>query len=230
MPNFVTLCKKAHQLIGAGPGSPGTLPTTVTGQTENLGKIVVCINDGWRLIQGKRSDWLWMRGKDTFDTVAGIAEYNPASTITRYRRPIPRQAERGVRYISCYKISIGATDEQPIEFIEPAEFEGYYDAGFQTQQARPTFYSLRPDNKIIFFPIPDAAYRVILPYQKTRQSLTADADTPEMPDHFHDMIVYQAIRLYGAQSENTRNWKIGGELYEEMFNDLVREQAPRIIG
>lgn len=78
--NYLALCQKVHELIGGGPGEPGTSPTTVTGQTGELLRIVNSVNQAWIDLQLMQRDWRWMNKIGTMATVNGTRDYAITAT------------------------------------------------------------------------------------------------------------------------------------------------------
>ena len=74
--NYLELCKRVHQELGAGDGSlPGTVPTTVTSQTGDLLRIVGWVQRAWEDIQSTHEDWLFLQREGTVATVIGQQAY-----------------------------------------------------------------------------------------------------------------------------------------------------------
>jgi hypothetical protein len=138
-------------------------------------------------------------------------------------------ANRNVPFVLVYKTSIGTSDEQPMHFVEPHDFEGYFDRdSFATSVGRPVYYTILPNRRIAVFPRPDVPYTVRVPFRKRVQILAADTDEPNMPQEFHPMIAYKAIMDFMGFQENSRQFQNASRLYAEMWEDLCIQQLPRI--
>lgn len=74
--NNLAMVQRLHLELGIGPESPGTLPTTVVGQTGTLLSLVTYIRQAYTEIQQERGDWLWMQSTGTINTVAGTQDYS----------------------------------------------------------------------------------------------------------------------------------------------------------
>lgn len=138
-------------------------------------------------------------------------------------------ANRNVPFLLVYKTSIGTSDEQPMHFVEPYDFEGYFDRNsFATSVGRPVYYTILPNRRIAVFPRPDVEYTVRIPFRRRVQLLAADADEPAMPEEFHPMIAYKAIMDYMGFQENSRQFQNASRLYSELWEDLNIQQLPRV--
>lgn len=227
MATFLQLAQKVASESGT---IQGTLPTTVSGQTNRLGKIVRWTNDAWRSIQNAHASWKWMRSDFTGSTVAAQRLYTGAqmSVSSRFAEWIcTGDAETENRY-SCYLAATGVADEGQLQFVDWDTFYSRCMRGTQTN-ARPIFFSISPDNQLALHPIPDAVYTVRGPYRKDVQELTADADVPEMPARFHDLIMDVALASMMTIHDEAQ---VQMPLYRlrqiARFCELERDQLPRI--
>ena len=66
-------------------------------------------------------------------------------------------------------------------------------------------------------------------YRKSAQALTLDADIPEMPTDFHELIVWEALKRLGnfdeGQVQQRAEWANNARLVKF---DLERDQLPPI--
>lgn len=227
MATFLALAQKLASESGT---IEGTLPTTVTGQTKRLGKIVRWVNDAWRSIQNAHASWRWMRSDFSGPTVASQRLYTGAQmgVSSRFAEWIcTGNSETEHRY-SCYLTATGVSDEGPLQFVDWDTFWSVCMRGTQTN-GRPILFSVSPDNQLALHPIPDAVYTVRGPYRKDVQELTADGDIPEMPVRFHDLIVDVALANMLTVHDEAQA-QIGLYRLRQIgrFCELERDQLPRI--
>jgi hypothetical protein len=57
----------------------------------------------------------------------------------------------------------------------------------------PMYYTLFGEDKIQFYPIPDQVYTINYRYKKRLPDLSADADTPQLPKKWHELLVHGAL-------------------------------------
>lgn len=191
MATFLELAKDVAS--ESGSVDPGAI-TSVDGLTGRPAKIVNWVNKAWLNIQNSRRDWGWLLSPFTEALIPGSSVYTPASfNLTRFSSWC--KDREWFMPVTLYDPDIGVSDEGPIPFIPHDLWKTKWDRGDQSDWDRPIEYSISPRNEIEFGPIPDKAYIVRGQYQKGPQTLVASADIPEMPARFHDMIVWEAIRL-----------------------------------
>ena len=171
-----------------------TILTSVTGLTGRPAKIVNWVNRAYINIQNSRRDWGWLFAPFSDELIPGSAVYTPQSfNLTRFAS---WSTDRDWwQPVTLYDPAVGVSDENAIPRISHELWKTKWDRGDQTNHQRPVEYAISPRNEIEFGPIPDKAYVIRGQYQKGPQVLAAAADVPEMPERFHDMIVWEAIRL-----------------------------------
>lgn len=171
-----------------------TILTSVTGLTGRPAKIVNWVNRAYTNIQNSRRDWGWLFAPFSDVLIPGSAVYTPQSfNLTRFAS---WSTDRDWWFpVTLYDPDIGVADEGNIRRISHELWKTKWDRGDQTNHTRPIEYAISPRNEIEFGPIPDKAYVIRGQYQKGPQLLANSNDVPEMPERFHDMIVWEAIRL-----------------------------------
>lgn len=218
--NYLELAQMAARESGT---VSGTLPSSVANQTGRLLKIVNWVDIAWRHIQNKRSAWLWMRADWEGETSAGAARYTAASfNLTRWAEWIVEDD-----IVTLYKKSEGVSDEGVILNLPWREYRRLYDRGEQDSD-RPVHYSISPAGEFCLGPKPDAVYVVRGEYRKSPQTLSANADTPEMPSRFHELIAWYALLLLAEHDEGQFHTAIAMRRYRDMMSELERDQLPRL--
>lgn len=225
---FLQLCS----LLATRSGAVGTAPSAVTGQTGRQAKVVDWIMNAWTLIQGASTDWDWMQGEVAATALTINDMSYSGSDLGIASRFAAFKGDRLVdgyvyRPWTIYDNSIGQSDETALREIPYVQWRLAYDRGTHTA-IRPSVYALAPDGTIRFGPKPDIAYRVRGEYRKTPQILAANSDTPELPDRFHDMIVWRAIMLIGGHDETDAQYQQAAIKYGEMMLALQKECLPPI--
>lgn len=225
MATFLALCQ---QLASESGTVSGALPTTVVGQTGRMGKIVRWTNEAWRSIQNARGDWRWMIAEFSSTAVAsGTRAYAGSDfSLTRHAEWVYSGQEDEDRF-SMYLTSDGVAYEYPLRYRAYDDFYTSFMRGTQTN-AKPSYFTITPDNKMSFHPIPDASYTVRGLYRKTPQDLALDATEPEMPARFHDLIVQVAKEALEAHDEAVQLIPLTRLRKFSMFSELERDQLPKI--
>jgi len=221
--NFLELCADLHLQAGIS----GTAPSSVTGQTGENKRIVNWISRAWGDLQAKRTDWLFLRDTFTLTTINAQSSY-AASDLT-YEAGITSARLRlfDKQSLRIYKTSAGKVDEIELPFIP---YEVYRTNNLIGQQVsgRPEYFTVDAKNNLLFDPVPDGSYTITGEFIKTPQILAGNTDIPEVPIHFHNLIVYRALIRYAyfeAASEVLDDAKMQDKA---LFNQLLIEQLPDV--
>jgi len=143
------------------------------------------INKSERDIINSEVEWPFTVVSQSFTTTAGTAEYSQESN------------SKTVDYDSFTVQESASTSERKLRYIS---FTEYLDSRNETDtnpntdsRALPEFVYTTPDNKIGLSPVPDVStYTVRYYYYQTVSDMSANTDTPTIPERFHDVIVNRA--------------------------------------
>jgi len=225
---FLQLAVKTRKNVrGTGSG-----PTSVSNQSGEYGRIVDWVADAYKEIQQRHSNWRWLRSRFNFNTVASTDTYaytavtdsRLSATITRFLRWITVDND-GLPNVTAYLTSGGVSGENHLIFLPWSIFRSIYKFGAQSAlTGQPVHYTVDPQNKLVLGPNPSGIYTIQGEYQMSPQILAADADEPEMPAEFHDVIMYRAMEklaIDGAAVERLDRAIIEGG---RMMRSLERSQ------
>lgn len=208
--------------------------TSVVGQTGRKAKVVRWTNMAWRSIQNAHVAWRWMQSEFSFSTGIGVQRYAGSDAVdTIAAAAVERFAEwincgLGENRIRLYDSTIGLADIGPLRFVP---WEQFYAERVNTSaaNAKPSMFSIDPANKLCLSPAPDSInYVVVGPYRKSVQTLAADADVPDMPADFHDVIssvATQFLQLHDEAGQVLPLWKMREN---NDFCRLEHRQLPQI--
>ena len=200
MSTFQELCAELHgETIDSG-----SFPATVIGVTGEHARTVRWVRNAYRELQNRHQDWLWLRSRWTVDTTSGDDEYaygdvtdsRLTGAISRFSRWWLYDIE-GFPNVKSYLTSAGVSGEKYLIPLSWPAFRDLYKKGTQTNNA-PVHVSVDPQRNLVFGPKPNGIYTITGEYQMSAQVLSLDADTPEMPVDYHMLIVYLAMKKYGA--------------------------------
>lgn len=171
--------------------------TSVESQTGRPEKMVNWVQKAYNNIQNSRRDWGWLTEEFTANLIPGTSIYTPASfNLTRFANWVVDGWD-GYMPMSLRDTTIGLADEGEIDEVSYQYWRERYGRGDQGAMYwdRPVEWAVSPKNELVFGPYPDAAYAIRGQYQKGPQKLLVNTDIPEMPERFHDLIVWEAWRL-----------------------------------
>jgi|TARA_Y100000310_G_scaffold151285_1_gene150852 hypothetical protein len=220
MSTFLEICQKVARESGT---ISGVQPAAVTSQVGRLLEVVNWVIDAWHDIQSDRPNWLWMRKEFSDVTIASTAKYAATAwSLTSFSRWVVEP-----KVVTIYLTATGVSDEGELANITWATWRERYGRGTQTED-RPVEYAISPDGQFCLGPIPDAVYTISGEYYEGRQTLAADGDIPNMPERFHDAIVWKALMKLARRDENAEG-KVDFEAeYTSIKEDLERDQLPQI--
>ncbi len=170
----------------AGSGDLATL-AGVTSESLRFKNWVI---RSWEEIQERHADWKWMRAAYSFTTTANDGSYTAAQAgiATRFGR-------FDKTYCTIYLTTSGTVDQTELTWVDYEDFR----SGCLTRPVgggRPTHFSIGDANELLLWPVPDSTlYTVTGDYFKSPQILSADSDTPELPEQ-HRVIAYRAMCKY----------------------------------
>tara|TARA_Y100000310_G_scaffold136383_1_gene135242 strand:- start:7329 stop:8015 length:687 start_codon:yes stop_codon:yes gene_type:complete len=221
--DYLAICKRLRQEAGLS----GTGPTTVTGQTGEMGRITDWAATAYDDVQNEHTTWRFLRTDFSFSTVASTQAYSPSDvSITDFATWIVEHRD-GAGAIRLYS---SVPDETRMQFMPWEEFrEAFLFANNRTQTQRPTIVSVKPDNSLIFFAIPDAVYTVNGERYKAAAVLSGDTDEPNFPSRFHMIVVWKALMYYGAWAAAGEKYELGKIRYTAMLRKLEMDQLERPV-
>jgi len=229
--NFLEIARRTRRESSA-TASASDAPVTVVGQTGQLKQIVDWCSEAYHKIQRSSNDWRWLRSRFSLQTVASTDTYAygdatdvaAAAAITRFRQWLPF-TEDGLSNVSCYLTSTGVAGERYLTPMSWPDFRARYKFGAQSD-GQPINFTISPANELMLGPKPDAIYTVLGEYQKSNQILALDADTPEMPEDYHMLIVWYALKSYAAYAPAPEVWTRAEDEAGALFTALNRSQLP----
>lgn len=219
MATFLTLCQDLRREAGIS----GSGPTSVVSQSGENARIVNWVNAAWRDIQRKHQEWLWMRAEYSFATTPDDYDYSAAEAgiASRFRRWELNAAR-------VYQTSLGVSDQVPLIYMPYEYFRDIYLTGTQTA-GRPVCFTVGPGLKLLIGPKPNASYTISGEYYRGVQTLAVDADIPELPEDFHDMIWQGALIKYAFYESAPEVLGSAKGAYRQLMFQLEQNQLPDMI-
>ena len=194
MATYLELVKDLARESGTA-GGPDAI-TTVSGLSGRPAKLANWIKQAYINIQISERDWGWLTATFTAPLIPGTAVYTAASfALTRFAA---WSSDRDGYYpFSIYDPAIGLSDERELPQITHEQWRARWGRGDQSSPYwnTPVEWAISPRKELEFGPYPDGAYVIRGQYQKGPQELVNNTDVPEMPERFHQLIVWEGLRL-----------------------------------
>lgn len=217
----------------AGVSGNASSVSAVANQTGEAARLVNWIKQSHTEIQDRHTHWRWMRSAFTVATSTSDDQYagtdctdsRLSATITRFARWIPFD-DQGGSNVKQYLTSSGVGGEIWMVNQPWSYFMSIYKRGTQNNGI-PIHVAIDPQNNLRVGPKPDGSYTISGEYQMSALEFSADADTPEFPARFHDLVWLRALEKYGryhaAPEVLARGQIEGGRLMRQLESDQLPE-------
>jgi len=213
----------------SGTKAPSMITDTETPDNDHVGDLVAFVDQAWLDIQlSQNNRWDWMRNRLDDDSVALTVSNRILAMATidaTARSVVPFIAHdiRPMRYVLLKHPTSDAIHKVAFQTYEM--FRGYRDRG-DRPEGKPTRFTIRKNGDLEFDPTPDVAYKINCDWISLPTDLALDADTPDMPNHFHMLIVWWAMVHLMDNDENQGRYNTADRQYKKMLNRLHIEQLP----
>lgn len=222
--NYLQACQKTHLRLRIGSrgntAKPGSVPTSTTGQTDELAELVEWVGQSYTDLQTMRPTWGWMIQSGSVAFGAGVASLSLptiVATLTNYRELVPYQHGRCEQYVNSYITSdfttLAATPMQQVIVVPWDYFQGHFTRG-PVSSGRPIYITTAPDQSLRIYPTPDRSYTMVFDYRVKPKILTPSDGAVNLDDYpatgaglpveHHDIIVWMAAKKW-AESRNDAN-------------------------
>jgi len=225
MATFLQLAQKVARESGT---VSGTQPSSVTSQTDRLLKIVNWTADAWTHIQNSKPNWMWMDASWSATLTINTTTYTASALgiSSRFGAWVQDNPIKRFYPTTMYDSSIGVSDEGILRQLTYSQWLTRYGRGTQTAN-KPGHWAIANNNSLVFGPKPDlSTYVVSGRYRKGPQTLSANADEPEMPERFHDAIVWYALGYLVEHDEAVNQVAGFRSRYMQLMHQLERDQLP----
>lgn len=193
-------------------GYSGAVPSTVVGQTSQKRKAVDWVAEAAYLIDSRWFDWDYMWAQHSVATAPGTANYSAPSDL-------------GTWDTESFYLNYSANTHQHLDYIPYKQWRKEYRQGTKTN-ALPDMFTVLPDKTVTLEAPPDAVYTLTADYWKEPTKMTADADTPAMPDKFERIIVVRAKVLHAEHFGDQGLMQVALGEYAELLDRLEADQLP----
>jgi hypothetical protein len=211
---FLTICQRVARECGI----PGTGPTTVTGQTDELLNVVSNVQAAWESIQNRHRSWDFFWRSWSFDTVADTDSY--ALTVG---------SETVAKVFAPLQSYLKATGESAENLVNEMTWEDYRNTTGTRSTGNPSKFCIRPDKKLILQPTPDDVYTITGDVQVTNQILSVDADEPLCDVDCRMAIVWKAVMNYAGYEEAGALYQFSEIKYRDAMSAMRARHLPSMV-
>jgi hypothetical protein len=200
-------------------GIGGTGPTSTLNQTGPLAKLVERVQDAWIEIQASRPYWKFLRNKLTLALEIGVGTYTVSHDAGDGGFGLTTVDKWDKQSTWIYETSLA--DRSPCTWMPYQDFVNK----FATQpDGRPSFWTDGPAGTVIFDKTPDVAYTIVFDYWMTPERLVNSNDVPALPAHFHRLIAWKTVEIFGGGELSPEIVSYATKKYDKMFLQLMVDQ------
>lgn len=217
---YLQLCQRLRREC---VGVSGVGPSTTTGQTGDMQRIVEWVASAYEDVQNLHTNWNFLRQSFSFDTVAAQQDYTPteagAADIGEWRK------DRMTVYLTAGGVG-GET------YLTPYQWQDFHDAylfsTLRSQQGFPVSVGIKPDRGLALWPIPGDVYTVRGEYWRAPHAMAADDDVPILPEKYHMLIVWRALVFYAGHAAAPETFTVGQQEHRRMLSMMRRAELPEV--
>lgn len=225
---YLEIVQRAWRLVPMNGVEPTSIATPTSLSQE--GRVLLdMINDAWTTLKNEREDWKFFRESINFNTQADKQLYTTSDLTVNNAKiaDIVRWDRNGFRFQQK-----SDADDIGLTCIHEGDFEKLYTRSgpYNVDKGHPSVITVLEDDSrtLRVYPVPDGAYTVYGRFWYTSGEFSADADTPDLPDDFHMMLVWKGVWAMGEHMGKEQAIRMGSQNYNKYHIDLVQNQTQRI--
>lgn len=215
--NFLELCQELAREATVS----GTMVTAI-GQTGEFGRVANWVAKAYRFVQNAHTNWNFLRNDVSFGTIVGKGSYTATeAAVTVFGEWLFSSGWR------CYRTAIGTDDEQPVRFVPYDQFkQRYLYSTARNMVGRPQVVTERPDQTLLFWPLPDEQYTIVGEQYRAPYRLAVNDDIPIFQAKFHDVIVYRGLMLYAEYEGDATVFSSAQNEYNNLITKMEQLYLP----
>lgn len=211
--NFSELAKQTRLRVGMQGSGPDALSEAVG--PESL--IVQCVVDSYLDLQNYREDWKWLRATTDFN-IGTVTETYTLGNIFGLTYRFKKWNTDNFYFLN----STG--DYERLYYKEYYDF--LRDHINDDTPSKPRYFTVVPEDSSLLFTPVDDIYSVKAPYQKAPQTLSGAGDIPELPEHYHRLIIYGAIEKFSVSIGSPELYQKYSMDHTNLLGSLLRSENP----
>jgi hypothetical protein len=177
-------------------------------------------DQAYEFIQNIHTTWEFLRKEFSKAMTIGVGTYSASGwTITDWGEWAPED----------WRVYLAASDESELTYMEWDLFRLNYMIGtFRTQTGRPIVFTRKPDDTLLFYPIPDQAYTCVGEYFRSPHVMTANGDVPLWASAYHMAVVWKALQYYATDYAEPDKLSMGMREFNSFKRQLEKKYLPRL--
>ena len=223
--NYLELVQKTvlyAPIAGKGPADVENLAN----EPREYQLVVQWIRDAWHQVQNSRRDWKWMQRASQFSTQIGKNIY----TLADIAATDPEVARLRRWYRNDFRQVQGESEDRPVNYMQEALYERRYSNKPPSTQGHPIALTIRErDLAVWLYPMPDDVYPIHMRYALRASELVKNTDVPEMPEEYHELLVWKAIEQFGYYHNAVERVQSGVKRAREINNELVNSSTTDMV-
>lgn len=155
------------------------------------------------------------------------ATYTGALTTGEYSFDLPTD----VSEVETFRITNPSGEEIDLtkNYITYAEFDNLYPDPAEQDNGKPYRWTIR-ENNFLIYPAADQAYTLEIRYQKAPTVLSVNADVPDVPERFKELLVTGALARAHKFNDNYDIAQVEEAKFEKLLLDVVAKTYTRQTG
>lgn len=217
------------------PGGAAAVSSDLNGQTGQIARLAHWVKTSYTELQRRNSGhWDWLRRDFTLSLSSGTQGYaytaatdvDAGGSISRFNEWYVKDEHNPPK---IYLTASGQGTERWLNYLTWSHFQTLYNIATR-ENSYPVHLSIDPRQKLVFGPTPDDTYTVSGEFFRAPQVLdiTDDDDTPEMPEQYHDLIVYMALYKHGFYESAPEIIQYADMMSRKLLRQLETGQHPVI--
>lgn len=215
--NYLELCQRTRMECGIS-GSDNT----VEAATGEWLRVCTWVAQAWQDIQMEFQDFDLLRNEIQFTTVPQQQEYAPSTIVAG---PFLRWRNNSFRLIQNSLGDERILDQMPFNLFRDTYLISTNKISYQV----PTIVSVGPRQELYFALPPLGEYQITAEYYAPFSELFSDDAVPNLPDHYHMLIVYRAMQHF-AGYENAQEVMVRASVeYQKLKEKLMFDFLPPVL-
>ncbi len=207
--NYLELCQR----VAADGGISTSAPASVLNQSGILSLIVHWVRQADKEIQLHRKDWRFLWGEANKTLIKDVGTY------TKTDLNIPTAHDISVVTMGATALTVGEYQDYVYHIASKS---------LHTQKGTPTHMFVKPNDTVVFFPIPASPHSIHIEYYSRPVELQTNTDVSVIPGEYHEAIVARALMFFADHQEDNYLYQKKSLDYKQWLNHLAGTQAPKM--